>query len=99
MAECRFRGRSRRDSWADRRSPVRPQTGKSPRWTKKRARYYCCSKSKQGGGRTIYEKPSITDYGTIRDLTAALGFFGPEDGASKMIPPHHEPEPTPSLPM
>jgi hypothetical protein len=43
-----------------------------------------------------YEKPEVVDYGTLQDVTAALGLFGQEDGGSKIQPFHHVP--TPSTP-
>jgi hypothetical protein len=36
-----------------------------------------------------YEKPAVMDYGELLELTAALGFFGSEDGGSKDQPNHH----------
>jgi hypothetical protein len=45
-----------------------------------------------------YTTPAIADYGTMRDLTLATGFFGSEDGATKMIPNHHDANP-PSVPV
>jgi hypothetical protein len=39
--------------------------------------------------------PTITDYGSLAELTAALGISGPEDGATKSAISHV----TPSLPI
>lgn len=38
-----------------------------------------------------YVRPTVTDYGTLSDLTAAVDFRGPEDGGVKTNPPqpHH----------
>jgi hypothetical protein len=38
-----------------------------------------------------YAKPSVTDYGSLVDLTNAVDFAGPEDGATKLelLIPHH----------
>jgi hypothetical protein len=33
--------------------------------------------------------PTVKDYGTLLELTAAIDFRGPEDGASKLAGPHH----------
>ncbi len=41
-----------------------------------------------------YEAPSVADHGSLLDITAALGINGAEDGASKMIPIHHVPNPS-----
>ena len=38
-----------------------------------------------------YEAPSVEDLGDLRTLTQALGAFGQEDGASKLMPLHHNP--------
>jgi hypothetical protein len=32
-----------------------------------------------------YEKPQIVDHGTLRDLTAASGTIGSEDGIGKTV--------------
>jgi hypothetical protein len=39
----------------------------------------------------MYVEPTITDYGDVLDVTAAIDDLGPEDGASKAHPgpPHH----------
>ena len=39
-----------------------------------------------------YSRPVIQDYGTLADLTAAVSFTGPEDGASKLLI-HHVSQP------
>jgi hypothetical protein len=44
-----------------------------------------------------YETPEIRDYGTVIQMTQALGINGTEDGGSKMLPLHHFP--TPSAPL
>jgi hypothetical protein len=44
-----------------------------------------------------YARPEVADHGTLLDLTEALGINGTEDGASKVIPFHHNP--TPSVPV
>jgi hypothetical protein len=36
-----------------------------------------------------YSAPQVRDYGTIADMTAAVAFTGPEDGASKLVI-HHD---------
>jgi hypothetical protein len=36
-----------------------------------------------------YSKPTIVDYGSLRDVTEALAINGPEDGASKLVILHH----------
>ena len=36
-----------------------------------------------------YEKPVVRDYGNLVELTAAVDFSGPEDGANKLVGPHH----------
>lgn len=33
--------------------------------------------------------PTVTDYGNLAELTAAVDFAGPEDGALKTAGPHH----------
>jgi hypothetical protein len=38
-----------------------------------------------------YTAPVITDYGDLLQITAATGFFGTEDGGTKMLPNHHNP--------
>jgi hypothetical protein len=35
-----------------------------------------------------YSAPQVSDYGTLVDMTAAVGFTGPEDGASKLVIHH-----------
>jgi hypothetical protein len=45
-----------------------------------------------------YVTPSVRDYGSLRDMTMALGLFGTEDGASKLIPFHHNPTSFPAVP-
>jgi hypothetical protein len=45
-----------------------------------------------------YTKPAVVDYGDLTEMTQALGYFGAEDGASKVVPPHHNPFPA-SLPV
>jgi hypothetical protein len=37
----------------------------------------------------MYEKPSLSDYGSLTDLTAAIDFSGPEDGGLKLSEAHH----------
>ena len=38
----------------------------------------------------MYEKPSLTDYGNLEDLTQATDFAGIEDAGSKLtFTPHH----------
>ena len=38
----------------------------------------------------MYVKPTVTDYGSLTELTAGIDFSGPEDGSSKLDPiPHH----------
>ncbi|MFL5866377.1 MAG: hypothetical protein ACJ766_04670 [Thermoleophilaceae bacterium] len=39
--------------------------------------------------KATYIKPTVTDYGNLVDLTAATDYVGPEDGANKLILPHH----------
>jgi hypothetical protein len=39
--------------------------------------------------------PTVTDYGSLSELTSALGLTGPEDGATKSGISHV----TPSLPL
>ncbi len=46
----------------------------------------------------MYTTPTIKDYGTVAELTAAAGLFGTEDGASKLLPMHHGLDPLPSSP-
>jgi hypothetical protein len=36
-----------------------------------------------------YSAPQVREYGGMGDITAAVGFTGPEDGASKLVI-HHE---------
>jgi hypothetical protein len=36
-----------------------------------------------------YARPSVRDYGALRDITEATGFFGAEDGGTKLLPNHH----------
>jgi hypothetical protein len=36
-----------------------------------------------------YCRPAIVDYGSLVELTEAIGVNGAEDGASKLIPFHH----------
>jgi hypothetical protein len=43
-----------------------------------------------------YVRPEVADHGCLIDITAALGINGSEDGASKMLPLHHNPT---SLPI
>jgi hypothetical protein len=43
---------------------------------------------KDGMGTRTYEAPSVTDYGTLVELTAATDFTGPLDGAM-FEEPHH----------
>ena len=38
-----------------------------------------------------YETPVVIDYGTLVEITAATGLFGSEDGATTLIPFHHNP--------
>lgn len=38
-----------------------------------------------------YEKPEVTDYGTLVELTEATGAQGPEDGGSKESVHHSAP--------
>ncbi len=38
-----------------------------------------------------YEKPQVSDFGTILELTSATGFIGPEDGGSKALIHHSSP--------
>ena len=45
----------------------------------------------RGRVRVAYEKPEISDYGTIEELTNATGFVGPEDGGSKLLVHHSGP--------
>lgn len=50
----------------------------------------------------LYTTPSVRDFGTVADLTQALGIGGTEDGASKAQPNHHNLLPPiilPSLPL
>jgi hypothetical protein len=35
-----------------------------------------------------YERPTITDYGTIAEMTRASGFVNEEDGGSKLLIHH-----------
>ena len=46
---------------------------------------------------STYIPPELRDYGSVAELTEFQGFFGPEDGATKAVPVHHEPNP-PSTP-
>ena len=39
----------------------------------------------------IYEAPTVEDLGDLPTLTQAMGLFGTEDGASKLVPIHHNP--------
>lgn len=41
--------------------------------------------------RQEYRSPEIRDYGSLADLTEASGFFGPEDGGSKLTIHHTGP--------
>lgn len=43
-----------------------------------------------------YDAPVVQDLGSLAEMTQASGFFGTEDGATKLLPTHHEPE-LPSL--
>ncbi len=36
-----------------------------------------------------YETPVVEDLGTLTEMTLAVGLFGSEDGAAKIIPTHH----------
>ena len=36
-----------------------------------------------------YEKPVVTDYGSVEALTEAAGLFGVEDGGAKNEVQHH----------
>ena len=36
-----------------------------------------------------YEKPTVVDYGSLAEVTAATTIFGPEDGASKLTQDNH----------
>lgn len=42
---------------------------------------------------SAYVTPTVTDYGSLADLTAAVDFAGPEDGGMKLPNPapvpHH----------
>jgi hypothetical protein len=40
---------------------------------------------------TSYKRPTITDYGTIADVTEASGFVNVEDGGSKLLIHHTSP--------
>ena len=43
----------------------------------------------------MYVKPSVIDYGSFMDVTAATTTIGTEDGANKIEPPpHHSEAPT-----
>lgn len=44
-----------------------------------------------------YQAPAVRDYGTVVEMTEALGISGSEDGMSKMVPIHHNP--LPSIPI
>jgi hypothetical protein len=47
----------------------------------------------------VYSKPSITDYGDLATLTAALPPGGPEDGGGKLgSPAGHTAPPGPAVP-
>jgi hypothetical protein len=50
----------------------------------------------------LYDTPSVRDFGTVADLTRALGIGGIEDGASKAQVNHHDVLPPivlPSIPL
>ena len=36
-----------------------------------------------------YERPEVSDYGDLEELTAATSVFGTEDGGSKNVENHH----------
>jgi hypothetical protein len=36
-----------------------------------------------------YEKPTVVDYGDLRDVTEAVTIGGPEDGNTKDVEQHH----------
>jgi hypothetical protein len=36
-----------------------------------------------------YQKPTIVDYGDLRDMTSAVTIIGSEDGASKLTTDNH----------
>ena len=36
-----------------------------------------------------YSPPTVTDYGSLTDLTTAIDFSGPEDGGNKLVGFHH----------
>ena len=36
-----------------------------------------------------YEKPTVVDYGSLEDVTAATTIFGAEDGGSKLTQDQH----------
>lgn len=38
-----------------------------------------------------FAAPTVTDYGTLVDITAAAGFVNQEDGGSKLLIHHVEP--------
>ncbi len=41
-----------------------------------------------------YERPVVTDYGSVVDLTRATGFIAEEDGGSKLLIHHLVSNPT-----
>jgi hypothetical protein len=41
--------------------------------------------------RKDYEAPTVNDYGSLLEITAASGFSGPEDGGNKLSIHHTQP--------
>ena len=65
--------------------------GKSFGWTGRRPRSRWASALKGEIHMGEYEKPEITDLGSLASLTEAVAFTGVEDGGSKLLIHHSAP--------